>query len=411
LINHNLLKICYIHQYFRLSTESGSHRSYYFAKALAENGYQVTVITAHNSKKTYIKEIEGFSIIYLPVFYCQNLSFWGRIWAFLKFVWLTLYYFYSLRKKIDVIYATSTPLSIGLIALIIKFLYKISYIFEIRDLWPEVPIQMRIIKNRFFKRFLYFFEKKVYQNALKIVALSEDIKEYISKKVPNKNIVCITNFADADVFKYFPQKYKSPQIVNLFSTQNIDIQDDIKNNDFVILYAGAMGKANGLEFILQTAMAAQKSNSHKNIVFLMVGEGSEKNNLENFARQNNLENLFFIPSVTKELVANLLAFSDAFFVCFADYQVLSTGSPNKFFDGLASGRLCIHNTNSWIKTAVAESNCGFYVATPEDFLTQIKPYFIDNELLRTSQNNAFLLSQSYSNLQATEAFLVLFQDV
>jgi hypothetical protein len=144
------MKILYIHQYFRTPEEGGAIRSYYLAKGLVENGIDVELITAHNEPVAVTKIIEGITVHYLPVYYDNEQGFFKRAYAFFKFM-------HQARKKarkikgVDLIYATSTPLTIGLSALKIKQDQNIPYFFEVRDLWPEAPVQMGAIKNRLLK--------------------------------------------------------------------------------------------------------------------------------------------------------------------------------------------------------------------------------------------------------------------
>jgi len=154
------VKILYIHQYFRTPEEGGAIRSYYLAKGMVDNGIEVELITSHNKAHEEVKMIEGIKVHYLPVFYDNDLGFLKRVFAFYKFMRLV-------RKKareiehIDLCYATSTPLTIGLSALKIKKELGVPYYFEVRDLWPEAPVQLGVIKNRFIKSYLELLEKKV----------------------------------------------------------------------------------------------------------------------------------------------------------------------------------------------------------------------------------------------------------
>jgi len=112
------MKILYIHQYFRTPDEGGAIRSYYLAKGLVEHGIEVELITSHNKPNSLITEIDGIKVHYLPVYYDNSQGFLQRTYAFFKFMRLA-------RKKarqisdIDICYATSTPLTIGLSAIIL----------------------------------------------------------------------------------------------------------------------------------------------------------------------------------------------------------------------------------------------------------------------------------------------------
>jgi len=131
--------ILYIHQYFKTPEEPGGTRSYWIAKELISQGYKVTMLTTSNSISDSIvrKKISGIDVIYLKVLYDQKMSVFLRFISFLKFMVLSTYHAYKI-KNIDLVIATSTPLSVGFPAFFLNKIKKLPYIFEVRDLWPEV---------------------------------------------------------------------------------------------------------------------------------------------------------------------------------------------------------------------------------------------------------------------------------
>src|SRR5690606_20270644 len=143
--------------------EGGAIRSYYLAKGLADAGHHVDLLTGYDGTHYKKELIDGIHVHYLPVPYDQNFSSFQRIKTFLRFVVLA-----SIKvadfDKIDVSYISSTPLSTGLIALYLKWKHKIPYYFEVRDLWPEAPIQMKVVRRGWLKQQLYSLEKKIYRN-------------------------------------------------------------------------------------------------------------------------------------------------------------------------------------------------------------------------------------------------------
>lgn len=356
------MKIIYLHQYFRLPTENGSHRSWYIAQAMKENGFEIEMITMGSENDT--KNFAHINVHYLQVQYKQEMKAWRRIVAFIKFMAK------ATKKNLNIqniftIYATSTPLSVGLLAIFLKKIKKIPYIFEIRDLWPLVPIEMGYIKNKNFQKFLFWLEKKIYENAEKIIVLSPAMQEYVQKIVPEKPILCVPNMSDCEVF--FPQNKKK------------------ENNPFRIAYFGSMGKANALERLLQVA------EKHSEIEFWLIGEGSEKEKLQKIAPPN----VYFFTAKLKPELNEMLAYVDAFYVSFAEYKSLETCSPNKFFDGIAAGKLCITNTKGWIKELIEQYECGFYAGSAEEFGEKIRPFLQNKSLLQTFQANARKLAQTH----------------
>ncbi|MEN8249268.1 MAG: glycosyltransferase family 4 protein, partial [Bacteroidota bacterium] len=312
------MKILYIHQYFRTPEEGGAIRSYYLAKGLVENGIEVELITAHNEPVEVTKDIEGIKVHYLPVYYSNEQKFYERIYAFFKFMRLA-------RKKarkfsdVDLVYATSTPLTIGISALKIKQDLNIPYYFEVRDLWPEAPVQMGVIKNKLLKNYLKKLEKQVYENASKIVALSPGIKDQIAKQDPSKPISVIPNMSDVD---FFVPEEKDSELEKTF---------DVKNK-FVISYFGTIGLANHLEYLLAAANESLKAGAP--VQFFIIGMGAQLSRLKYLAKHFGLTNVKFLPFQNKYNLKRILNITDAAYVSFARKPIMETNSPNKFFDAL-----------------------------------------------------------------------------
>jgi glycosyltransferase involved in cell wall biosynthesis len=392
------MKIVYLHQYFLTPEQGGAIRSYHLAKALVEAGHEVEMITSHNHPTYHFEIIEGIKVHYLPVFYENKLKFFGRLWSFVKFMYRA-YIKAGEIEYVDLCYATSTPLTIGIIALWLRRLHRIKFYFEVRDLWPEAPIQMGVIKNYFVKKYLYNLEKRIYRRAEKIIALSPGIFEEIKKKAPKKEIVLIPNFSDC---QFFHPEEKNPALGEKFEVEG----------KFVISYFGALGKANHLEYLINAALEVSK-NKLENIHFIIAGKGAEFHLIKEKVKNYQLDNISFIGFINKTSLHDLLNVTDAIYISFAKKNILETNSPNKFFDGLAAGKLCITNTKGWMKELIEEHNCGFYYdpENPALFLKNIVPYIKDKNLLKSAQANARKLAEEkFSKDIMVEKFLLLFRE-
>lgn len=388
------MRVVVIHQYFKTPQEGGAIRSYYLAKGLLEHGHEVEVITAHNDKAAF-RFIEGIKIHYLPVYYDNKLGAISRIFAFIKFVILALLKAFQLPKG-DVNYVISTPLSIGVIALILKTLKKTPYIFEIGDLWPEAPIQLGYIKNTSLKRMLYWFEKLVYRKAQNIVAMSPDIEQYVLQTQLKQKIVMIPNMADC---KYYLPMSKPQKVIDKYGVAD----------KFVISYVGTAGRANHLEYLVEAASAC--SQIFPQVQFLVASSGRELSKIKELVEKYSLANISFINYLNRRDVKELLEITDAVYVSFAGVPILSSGSPNKFFDGLAAGKLIITNFNGWTQKVLEEHQCGFsYNAErPEQFIKSLASYLEDAELLNKTQKNARKLAEAkYSRVKLIEEWSGLF---
>ena len=202
------MRLLYIHQYFNFPEDSGGTRSYDLAKSFVNRGIRVIIITSNtelgscqNQKERWKKVVRDDLILYvLRCRYDNNMNFCQRIASFFSFA------FYSslkvIRIKADLVLATSTPLTIGVPALIKKIFQKTPYVFEVRDVWPEVPIKMGIIKNKLLINMLRLFEKVVYRHASWIVPLSTGMSRNIVARVKNveDKITVIPNISELDRF-------------------------------------------------------------------------------------------------------------------------------------------------------------------------------------------------------------------
>lgn len=387
------MNVLILHQYFNTPQTGGPLRSYYLAQALVKKNHKVVVITTHNGSGIRREMVEGIEVHYLPIPYNNRFGFFKRISSFLKFVFSIVKEAKQFKDS-DVCYAISTPLTIGLAAIWIKWRYKIHYIFEVGDLWPEAPIQVGVIKNPVLKLILYRLEKSIYKRAKSVVALSEPIKESIERKV-KKPVYVIPNMADTDF--YTPEE-KKPVLEKKFSVEG----------KFVFSYIGTFGLANGLEHMLACAqMVAAESRYH----FILCGDGARRNALLKEAERLKLSNISFIPMQDRAGVKEVLNVTDAAFISYQPLPVLETGSPNKYFDALAAGKMIVVNFKGWIKEEIEANACGVYVDKTENFPEKILPFIQDQTRLGQYQHNSRALAEkTYARKALTDAWVATIAD-
>ena len=236
------MKILYIHQYFKTPSEPGGNRSYWIAQKMIELGHEVTMITTKNNlqNKRIVKSIDGINTIYLNVNYSQNMSFFSRVTSFASFSLRALRECLKHRNNTDIIYATSTPLTVGIPALLLNILFRKPYVFEVRDLWPEAPIQMGVIKNKFLIRILYFFERTLYKRAKSVITLSPGMQDgVLSKGIEKNKVYMVPNMSKLD---HFYPRPKNNSIIRRFK---------ISAKSLNVIYFGSIGKSNGLTKVIE----------------------------------------------------------------------------------------------------------------------------------------------------------------
>ncbi len=381
------MKVLILHQHLKTPETGGALRSYYLAKALVDNGIDVCVITGWNKKKYEVKYVDGMEVHYLPIAYDNSFGFLKRSFSFVQFA-LRSYRVAKGIKDISVCYAISVPLTIGLPAIWLKKSKKIPFIFEVGDLWPDAPVQLGFIKNSILISIFYRLEKWIYHEADSVVALSKPIEESILKKVSGKKIYFVPNMADCNF--YSPSKKEKEK--------------------FIVSYIGAAGFANGLDYFLECARNSAKANLSIN--FVLCGEGAMLENLKSFAQKLGLTNITFTGLVNRLKVKEILDASDAIFVCYKNVPVLETGCPNKYFDGLAAGKLIVVNFRGWIRKEIEEAKCGIGLDPkhPSDFVKKIEPFLINKDLLNKYQAAARQLAEkNYSRTKLSKTFAAIFQ--
>lgn len=330
------MKLLYLHQYYNNLDMPGSTRSYYLSQKMSLQGHDVTVFTSYRGeerKKKFVTFDGNIKIIWVPVPYNNNLSFIQRKFAFIKFTIFATYHL--IRNEYDLVYATSTPLTIGIPPLISNIIKKQKYIFEVRDLWPELPIAMGAVKNKYFIHLLKLLEKKIYQKASAIVALSIGMKKgIVDLGIKEEKVGVITNISDIDAFSPIATK----KILNKS-----------------IIYAGALGHINNIEWICEFSKNIYKIN--KDIKVLVYGDGVKKTYLLNYIKDNKT-NLKYCGKVNKKEVIKVFNDASLSIISFKDIEAMQNNSSNKFFDSLASATPVIINFGGWINDSINEASCG-----------------------------------------------------
>jgi glycosyltransferase involved in cell wall biosynthesis len=372
--------IVLFHQHFHTPQQGGALRSYYLADALTENGFTVTVITSHNNKEIKTEIVKGFTVVYLPVPYKNEFSFFKRIQAYISFAIKAIAYARRLQNA-QGHYVMSTPLTSGLIGLYFKVFRKIPYLFETGDLWPDAPIQLGVIKNPVLKWMLYQLEKIIYKHATALVSLSPTMQTMLQSKAKGKTIFLFPNVTDINIFK---QAATSPP--SAFSQEQ----------PFVISYTGALGFANGLHCLIDVARLCSKENLP--IQFIITGNGAMLSTIQKTISNLQLNNVQLLPATNRAGVVKILKNAHAVYISYRQVPILETGSPNKYPDALAAEKLVITNFKGWIAKEITDNQCGFTYSgeKPETFLEKIKPYLQNTYLLQEAQNKAGIIAKRYS---------------
>jgi len=342
------MKILYIHQYFSTPETTVGSRSYYISRELVRRGHEVVMLTMEDEARFRVKRtiVDGIRVIYMKGSYHQSMGIARRVLSFISFMVKST--FLALRvKNVDLVISTSTPLTVGFPALILKKFKGIPFIFEVRDLWPEVPIQMGGLKGKPMIRLVEWFEKAIYRNAVHIVALSPGMLEGVARRgIPVDKISMIPNMAKLEVFGHVEKNAALPDTFGLNS------------NSFKAVYFGSMGLANGMEYIID---AANLLKDHEDIEFVFLGNGAMRPMLKERCRAEGIHNAFFLGFQASRELSQIVSFCDISLVTFSNIPILATNSPQKLFDSLSAGKPVLVNSPGWTKELVETHQCGAFV--------------------------------------------------
>lgn len=394
------MNILYIHQYFLTPEEPGGTRSYWLARELVQRGHSVTMLTASTKFKEdiYTTEIEGINVIYIREEYHQKMSVIERLNAFLKFMYKASKVALGLND-IDLVFATSTPLTIGIPALLMKWFRRVPYVFEVRDLWPEVPIQMGVIKYPLTIYIARWLEKLIYINAEHVIALSPGMQLGVTRYIDKKRTSMIPNMSKKDEF--WPRG------------KNTGLQRELRlaPDTFKIVHFGALGLANGVESIIESALLLKEDTS---IEFLFLGGGSVENVLKKQCVDNGLNNVKFLGKFSMAKTSEIVNIADVSIISFKNLPILYTNSPNKLFDSLSAGKPIIVNSAGWTKDLVNQHNCGYYVdpKNPNDLVEKIK-YLQNNpsRVVEMGRNARSLAENVYDKSILSKQFVDVLENV
>jgi glycosyltransferase involved in cell wall biosynthesis len=354
------MRVLYFHQHFNTPKGTVGVRSYKMARALIAGGHQVTMVcgsyvggstglTAPFRKGRREGNVEGIRVIELELPYSNADGFLKRTIAFLKFSLRSARI--AVTEPADIVFATSTPLTAAIPGMAARHLRGRQFVFEVRDLWPELPKAMGVIANPIVLGLLRMLEWAGYRSAHRTVALADGIADGIAARgVSRERIATIPNGCDLDLFGQGAAAFNHPAI---------------GAGDLVALYTGTHGQANGLDAVLDAA-AELRRRGRGDIRFLMVGTGSVKSRLAARVADEALDNVLMLEPVPKTELAAIMARADVGMQILANVPAFYRGtSPNKFFDYLAAGRPVLINYPGWVAELVRANACGF-VVPPDD---------------------------------------------
>ena len=353
------MRVLYFHQYFSTRSGAAGTRSYEFARRLVERGHDVlmvcggaersdTGVSSPFSRGKRRGRVDGIDVLEFDLGYSNRQRLAGRSLAFLRFALGGIGV--ALTEECDVIFASTTPLTAGIPGIAGRWARRKRFVFEVRDLWPELPRAMGL-RNPWILGAMSALEWSSYRSATSTIALSPGIVDGIARRgVDRSRIALVPNGCDVDLFATPAEPWRPAGVAP---------------DDLMAVFAGAHGPANGLDAVLDAA-AELKRRNRSDVKLVLIGEGKSKRALEQRAAREELTNVVFCNAVSKRRLAGLMAAMDIGMQILANVPAFYDGtSPNKFFDYLAAGRPVLINYPGWLAELIVEHGCG-YAVPPED---------------------------------------------
>ena len=379
------MNIIYLHQYFTTPDRVGGIRSYEMARRLVAKGHTVHLLTSSNETRGqsgwFTRDIEGIQVHSLPIPYSNRQSNAERIRTFFSFAFGAANRARSLGA--DVVFATSTPLTIALPGILASKLKRVPMVFEVRDLWPEAPVAMGALNSAPVIYGAGLLERLAYRSAAHVVALSPGMKAGVLKQgVAPENVTVIPNASDLELFR--------PGLDGREFREKLGLEDKM-----LMLYFGTMGEANGLSFVLDGA-AELKRRGRDDIAIVLHGDGRERDLLEARRARDKLDNVSFSSwNLHRDELARLVAAADVCMTIYKNVPVLYTCSPNKMFDSLSAGKPVLTNMPGWLGELIEKNEAGVFVQpdNPGDFADKAEYLAAHPELRKTYGQNARKLAE------------------
>jgi len=332
------MRIVYLHQYFNTPEMSGSTRSFEMAKRFSAAGHDVEIVTSDRSpglqKGWRTEELCGFRVHWAANTYDNRFGFARRLLSFTRFSWLAAWKARALNG--DVVFATSTPLTIALPAIFAKAGKGIPMVFEVRDLWPDVPIAMGYLRNPLLRVGARVMERCAYRNATRVIALSEGMKEGVVRcGIDPTRIVVAPNACDLGMF--FPGCGNRMRFRHRFG---------LRDTALVLGYAGTFGAVNRVRYLAEVASNLPKDS---NVQIICIGAGRDWDQLSLESKSApDLQGKFFVaPPIPKAEMPDFFAGVDASISVCLPLKALEANSANKVFDSLAAGVPTFVNYGGW----------------------------------------------------------------
>lgn len=358
------MRVLYLSQYFPPEVGATQTRAYEMAAGLVRAGHQVTVIAevpnhpsgiippAYRGKLYERTNLDGIEVIRVWVKASPVKTFRSRMAFYLSYMFMAIgASLLLLRGKYEAIYATSPPLFVGAAGLALSYLKRIPLVFEVRDLWPESAVAMGELQNPRAVRWATRLEEACYCRAKRIVVATDGIRRrLIARGIAEIKLAFIPNGANIQIFQPQPELGKQ---------RRAELGLDGK---FVVLYAGILGVAQGMESLVE---AAYQLDNYHDIHFLFIGEGPKKADIMTLKERLGLSNLTLLGEKPQKEMASYFSAADVALVPLRKLDLFQGALPSKMFEAWACECAVILSLNGEAQAVLEQAQAGLH-AEPEN---------------------------------------------
>jgi len=391
------MKILLINQSFVSPDEPGHTRHFEMAKFLRSHGHELVIVASDmnyqtgqrtvNTRGLYVEQsIDGIRVLRAYSYPSLHRSFVWRVISFISFMFSSVWT--AMRvKDVDLVMGTTPPIFQAVSAWIVALIRRKSFLLEVRDLWPEFGVSMGVLKNPIVIALARGLENFLYARATHILVNSPAYRKYmIEKGVPEKKVTFIPYGTDIDMF--------NPGVDGSSIRKKLGLEDE-----FAVVYAGAMGQANDIYTVLH---AAKRLNNEERIRFIFFGDGKERVNLQSEAGRLNLKNVVFAGVYPKKEMPLVIASSDVCLAILQDVPMFRMPYPNKVFDYMAAGRATVLVIDGVIREVIESSGGGVFVEPGNDELLAKTTLELSKDPGRVKQMGANARAYLVKNLDRRE---------
>lgn len=382
------MKILILTQYFPPEVGAPQNRLFELATRLKAAGVEITILTAmpnypwmeihkdYLGKKRMVEEMDGLTVHRTSIYVSKSKSIMRRLMNYFSFVWSSFWYGRKLEADFDYILCESPPLFLGISAWLLCKIKKARLIFNVSDLWPESAEKLGLVSNKFFLGAAKILEEFLYRKSFLICGQTQGIVQNISSRFPHKKVYWLPNGVDLKLFSGTP-------------SSDWRIRTGIPEDSFLLIYAGILGHAQGLEIIIKVA---DKLKNNSAIHFLILGSGPLKNDLIALTKSLAVKNVTFHDAVRKGDMPGILSVCDASIIPLKKLDLFKGAIPSKIFEVLAMKKPILLGVEGEAKELfIDKGKAGIYF-TPEnvdELEDAIKTLSADSALCRQLGLNGF----------------------